>query len=162
MLANIKFRHTTLAQSVRFILNVHDINKFICSSMLLSLYFSPVAHAESISDTSISSSLSQSLQSEIANTQQKNSTDAVAIQPDQTTSSNPQHVADLSSVNSSQNLSQQDSEALLQQQEQAGNKIEAFKPIEFEDLQDIPETQVDANMANEIFKWDIQSCRNGC
>ncbi|MEX7656013.1 hypothetical protein, partial [Pseudomonas aeruginosa] len=24
--------------------------------------------------------------------------------------------------------------------------------IEFEDLQDIPETQVDANMANEIFK----------
>ncbi|MFW1806842.1 autotransporter assembly complex protein TamA [Acinetobacter ursingii] len=152
MLANIKFRHTTLAQSVRFILNVHDINKFICSSMLLSLYFSPVAHAESISDTSISSSLSQSLQSEIANTQQKNSTDAVAIQPDQTTSSNPQHVADLSSVNSSQNLSQQDSEALLQQQEQAGNKIEAFKPIEFEDLQDIPETQVDANMANEIFK----------
>jgi translocation and assembly module TamA len=99
MLANIKFRHTTLAQSVRFILNVHDINKFICSSMLLSLYFSPVAHAESISDTSISSSLSQSFQSEIANTQQKNSTDAVAIQPDQTTSSNPQHVADLSSVN---------------------------------------------------------------
>ncbi|WP_151980709.1 autotransporter assembly complex protein TamA [Acinetobacter guerrae] len=166
MLANIKFRHTTLAQSVRFILNVHDINKFICSSMLLGLYISPVAHAEDTNIEPISSSLSQSLQSKTQAVLQKNNVVNPSAQTDPVAVQN-QNPVDPSTLHASQVNSQQDSQVLLQQQEQAGNKIEAFKPIEFEDLNDLPDTQIDASMANEIFKvaeeakQEAAAARNG-
>jgi translocation and assembly module TamA len=45
-----------------------------------------------------------------------------------------------------------DSMQMLQQQQQAAEPIAAFKPIEFEDLQDLPVEPVDQNMANEILQ----------
>ena len=157
MLANIKFRHTTLAQSVRFILNVEGMNKLICSGILLSFSISPVLHAQETTPDSVSTHLSQSLKSENLTAVTSPSTSPVIpteLTPASTSrTDSAQNNRTDPSANSTQLPAQQnDSQALLQQQEQVANKIEAFKPIEFEDLQDLPDTQVDASMANEIFK----------
>lgn len=45
-----------------------------------------------------------------------------------------------------------DSMQMLQQQENAAAPIEAFKPIEFEELDDLPIAPIDQNMANEILQ----------
>ena len=45
-----------------------------------------------------------------------------------------------------------DSMQMLQQQENAEAPIEAFKPIEFEELDDLPLAPIDQNMANEILQ----------
>ena len=45
-----------------------------------------------------------------------------------------------------------DSLQMLEQQEQATQPLEEFKPIEFEDLEELPITPVSADMANEIFR----------
>lgn len=47
---------------------------------------------------------------------------------------------------------QQDSLAILQQQEQFPNQIEEFKPITLDNLEDLPVMPVDQNMANEIYR----------
>lgn len=56
-------------------------------------------------------------------------------------------------IESVQNVEVQlDSEQMLQQQMQPAAPMEAFKPIEFEDLQDLPVEPIDQTMANEILK----------
>ncbi len=45
-----------------------------------------------------------------------------------------------------------DSMKMLQEQQQGTSQLEVFKPIEFEDLENLPVTPVDQNMANEIFQ----------
>ncbi|MEG2360049.1 outer membrane protein assembly factor, partial [Acinetobacter sp.] len=45
-----------------------------------------------------------------------------------------------------------DSMQMLQQQENSAAPIEAFKPIEFEELDDLPLAPIDQNMANEILQ----------
>ncbi len=46
-----------------------------------------------------------------------------------------------------------DSMKMLQEQQQAGTQLPMnFKPIEFEDLENLHVTPVDQNMANEIFQ----------
>ncbi|MDQ9978196.1 hypothetical protein RFW94_04895, partial [Acinetobacter baumannii] len=47
---------------------------------------------------------------------------------------------------------QQDSLAILQQQAQSSKTIAEFKPIEFEDIENLPSTAVDSAMANEIYR----------
>ncbi|MGR6958132.1 hypothetical protein ACU63S_26280, partial [Klebsiella aerogenes] len=62
---------------------------------------------------------------------------------------------------------QQDSLAILQQQEQFPNQIEEFKPITLDNLEDLPVMPVDQNMANEIYrvaeeaKNEAQNFQNG-
>lgn len=116
MLTNIKSRQTILAQSVRFILNVHDIHKLVCSGLILGLSFSSATYAETAS----------------------------------TSTSNDADISNSTNSSASQSP-QQDSLAVLEQQSQSQN-IQVFKPIEFNDLENLPETQVDANMANEIYQ----------
>ena len=56
-------------------------------------------------------------------------------------------------IDSVQNIeAEPDSEQMLQQQMQAAEPLEAFKPIEFEDLQDLPVEPIDQSMANEILQ----------
>ncbi|KGT48114.1 hypothetical protein GW12_08660 [Acinetobacter sp. HR7] len=45
-----------------------------------------------------------------------------------------------------------DSLQMLREQEQAGQQFEAFKPIEFEDLEELPVQAVDQAMADEIYR----------
>ncbi len=45
-----------------------------------------------------------------------------------------------------------DSLKMLEEQQQGTAKLDVFKPIEFEDLENLPITPIDQNMANEIFK----------
>ena len=54
--------------------------------------------------------------------------------------------------NLQQNPPEPDSLQMLEQQEQATQPLEEFKPIEFEDLEELPITPVCAEMANEIFR----------
>ncbi len=58
MLATKKFKQSALAQSVRFILNVHDLNKLIYTSMLLGLTVS-TSYAQEINPSVAVSSSSQ-------------------------------------------------------------------------------------------------------
>ncbi len=51
-----------------------------------------------------------------------------------------------------QHLTKEDSLAILQQQAQSSKTIAEFKPIEFEDLENLPSTAVDSAMANEIYR----------
>lgn len=128
MLATKKFKQSALAQSVRFILNVHDLNKLIYTSMLLGLTVS-TSYAQEINPSVAVSSSSQT-------------------QP--TIDSN-----DLNNVATSVSTTapnQQDSLAILQQQTQSSKTIAEFKPIEFEDLENLPSTAVDSAMANEIYR----------
>ena len=133
MLATIKFKQSTLAQSVRFILNVQDFNKRFYTGMLLGLCVS-ASHAQEIDST----------QTDVSKTTQ-------SVPPQASVTSEQNNVSTLPS-NSINSSVQQDSLAVLQQQEQSSKSIAEFKPIEFDDLGNLPETTVDASMANEIFK----------
>ncbi|AXY61718.1 autotransporter assembly complex protein TamA [Acinetobacter sp. WCHAc010052] len=55
-------------------------------------------------------------------------------------------------LSQSEQPAQPDSMAMLQQQETSVQPLAEFKPIEFEDLQDLPIAPVDQAMADEIFK----------
>lgn len=59
---------------------------------------------------------------------------------------------ELKKLESIQNQTEPDSLQMLEQQEQATQPLEEFKPIEFEDLEELPITPVSADMANEIFR----------
>lgn len=133
MLATIKFKQSTLAQSVRFILNVQDFNKRFYTGMLLGLCVS-ASHAQEIDST----------QTNVSKTTQ-------SVPPQASVTSEQNNVSTLQSNSISPSV-QQDSLAVLQQQEQSSKSIAEFKPIEFDDLGNLPETTVDASMANEIFK----------
>lgn len=129
MLATKKFKQSALAQSVRFILNVHDLNKLIYTSMLLGLTVS-TSYAQEINPSVAASSSSQT-------------------QP--TIDSNDLNNNVATSVSTTAPY-QQDSLAILQQQAQSSKTIAEFKPIEFEDLENLPSTAVDSAMANEIYR----------
>ncbi|RSB58032.1 outer membrane protein assembly factor [Acinetobacter soli] len=129
MLATKKFKQSALAQSVRFILNVHDLNKLIYTSMLLGLTVS-TSYAQEINPSVAASSSSQTQPTIDSNDLNNNVATSVS-----TTAPN-----------------QQDSLAILQQQAQSSKTIAEFKPIEFEDLENLPSTAVDSAMANEIYR----------
>ncbi|MDN5512383.1 autotransporter assembly complex family protein [Acinetobacter sp.] len=59
---------------------------------------------------------------------------------------------ELKKLESIQNQTEADSLQMLEQQQQATQPLEEFKPIEFEDLEELPITPVSADMANEIFR----------
>ena len=59
---------------------------------------------------------------------------------------------ELKKLESIQNQTEPDSLQMLEQQEQATQPLEEFKPIEFEDLEELPITPVSADMENEIFR----------
>lgn len=128
MLATKKFKQSALAQSVRFILNVHDLNKLIYTSMLLGLTVS-TSYAQEINPSVAVSSSSQTQPTINSNDLNNVATNVSTTAPNQ-----------------------QDSLAILQQQAQSSKTIAEFKPIEFEDIENLPSTAVDSAMANEIYR----------
>lgn len=133
MLATIKFKQSTLAQSVRFILNVQDFNKRLYTGMLLGLCVS-ASYAQDVDST------------------QANASKTVQTVPPQPTMTDEQNNVSTLPTHQNNQPEQQDSLAVLQQQAQSSKSIAEFKPIEFDDLGSLPDTTVDASMANEIFK----------
>ncbi|MBV6578483.1 outer membrane protein assembly factor, partial [Acinetobacter baumannii] len=128
-----------------------SIPKLICSSLLLSLCVTP-CYAQSSAETVIPEA-------------NQTVTDSLV---QQTNTNNPSDVpiTDVATL-VTQAQQQQDSLAILQQQEQFPNQIEEFKPITLDNLEDLPVMPVDQNMANEIYrvaeeaKNEAQNFQNG-
>ncbi|HAV4974031.1 autotransporter assembly complex protein TamA [Acinetobacter baumannii] len=151
MPSKIKFKQSTLSHSMHLILKMQSIPKLICSSLLLSLCVTP-CYAQSSAET-VTPEANQSV------------TDSLV---QQTNTNNPSDVpiTDVATL-VTQAQQQQDSLAILQQQEQFPNQIEEFKPITLDNLEDLPVMPVDQNMANEIYrvaeeaKNEAQKFQNG-
>ncbi|MBS5992251.1 MAG: outer membrane protein assembly factor, partial [Acinetobacter baumannii] len=151
MPSKIKFKQSTLSHSMHLILKMQSIPKLICSSLLLSLCVTP-CYAQSSAET-VTPEANQTV------------TDSLV---QQTNTNNPSDVpiTDVATL-VTQAQQQQDSLAILQQQEQFPNQIEEFKPITLDNLEDLPVMPVDQNMANEIYrvaeeaKNEAQNFQNG-
>ncbi|EZJ07654.1 surface antigen family protein, partial [Acinetobacter baumannii 24975_10] len=151
MPSKIKFKQSTLSHSMHLILKMQSIPKLICSSLLLSLCVPP-CYAQSSAET-VTPEANQTV------------TDSLV---QQTNTNNPSDVpiTDVATL-VTQAQQQQDSLAILQQQEQFPNQIEEFKPITLDNLEDLPVMPVDQNMANEIYrvaeeaKNEAQNFQNG-
>ncbi|ETR94218.1 outer membrane protein assembly factor [Acinetobacter lactucae] len=153
MPSKIKFKQSTLSHSMHLILKMQGIPKLICSSLLLSVCVTP-SFAQTSSVIADSSSLNQTVSDEST---------------EQSAQVNQQYTAPVTDVATlvTQAQQQQDSLAILQQQEQFPNQIDEFKPIALDNLEDLPEMPVDQNMANEIYrvaeeaKSEAQNFQNG-
>ena len=115
---------------------MQSIPKLICSSLLLSLCVNP-CYAQSSAET-VTPVANQSV------------TDP-SLQQTNTNNQNDVPITDVATL-VTQAQQQQDSLAILQQQEQFPNQIEEFKPITLDNLEDLPVMPVDQNMANEIYR----------
>lgn len=130
---------------------MQSIPKLICSSLLLSLCVNP-CYAQSSAET-VTPVANQSV------------TDP-SLQQTNTNNQNDVPITDVATL-VTQAQQQQDSLAILQQQEQFPNQIEEFKPITLDNLEDLPVMPVDQNMANEIYrvaeeaKTEAQNFQNG-
>ncbi len=140
MPAEIKFRKSKLAEYMHIIFSTNDINKLLCASIFLGFF---VSHANA-QDTDINTNTSISLNA------------TTNTQPEAVLTSDTELAID--KIKQAQNAQAQkvntgelDSQQMLNDQI---NKTDnpAFKPIQFEDLQDLPITPVDQSMADEIFK----------
>ncbi len=153
MPSKIKFKQSTLSHSMHLVLKMQGIPKLICSSLLLSVCVTP-SFAQTSSVVTDSSSLNQTVSDEST---------------EQSAQINPQYTAPVTDIATlvTQAQQQQDSLAILQQQEQFPNQIDEFKPIALDNLEDLPEMPVDQNMANEIYrvaeeaKSEAQNFQNG-
>ncbi|RSO38060.1 outer membrane protein assembly factor [Acinetobacter lactucae] len=138
---------------MHLVLKMQGIPKLICSSLLLSVCVTP-SFAQTSSVVTDSSSLNQTVSDEST---------------EQSAQINPQYTAPVTDIATlvTQAQQQQDSLAILQQQEQFPNQIDEFKPIALDNLEDLPEMPVDQNMANEIYrvaeeaKSEAQNFQNG-
>ncbi|RSO61075.1 outer membrane protein assembly factor [Acinetobacter lactucae] len=138
---------------MHLILKMQGIPKLICSSLLLSVCVTP-SFAQTSSVVADSSSLNQTVSDEST---------------EQSAQVNQQYTAPVTDVATlvTQAQQQQDSLAILQQQEKFPNQIDEFKPIALDNLEDLPEMPVDQNMANEIYrvaeeaKSEAQNFQNG-
>ncbi|MBJ9720435.1 outer membrane protein assembly factor [Acinetobacter calcoaceticus] len=137
MPSKIKFKQSTLSHSMHLILKMQGIPKLICSSLLLTVCVTP-----SFAQTSVESN-SSTLNQTVSDA----STEQLVPVSQQTAAP----ITDIATL-VTQAQQQQDSLAILQQQEQFPNQINEFKPISLDNLEDLPELPVDQNMANEIYK----------
>lgn len=144
MLVKTNFKKSTLALSMNSILELNHTNKSLCLSAFL-MFFAQHGFAQEISalqpENAATSQIEQAAKDELnaqlqAEAQTKNLSGA----------------AQLGKVENDQNrVSTPDSYAMLQYQVQHTDQIDTFKPITFDDLQELPETPVDEGMANEIY-----------
>lgn len=135
MLSKLDFKQSTLTRSVHSIIQWNDQYTRFCLSLFLSLLaqqsFAQVTQPNAISTQA---EFQQQLKSEAVK-QGLNSTEEIEkIENFQAKKSEP------------------DSLQMLQQQEQAVQPLDEFKPIEFEALEELPIEPVNQTMADEIFR----------
>ena len=143
MPAKIKFKKSVLAHCMHLHFDSYHINKLLCASVFLSVFAVPVSNAEPAQG-----SIKQENQStEITNTQEQLETAAK-----QQGLSNEKIDQIDEKIEQSQAATSVDSLSMLQQQEQNLGVQDDFKPIQFDDLEDLPIAPVDPSLANEIFR----------
>ncbi|NNP71433.1 hypothetical protein A7P53_03035 [Acinetobacter defluvii] len=157
MLAKIKFKKSALAHCMQNIFSTNDVNKLLCTSIFLSVFAAPITHAADESKTKIvEPTVAGNTQEQLENAAEQQGLGQAKIDKidDKIEALNQKTIA----VNSVE---------MLQQQELTAATLNEFKPIEFEQLEELPENTVDANLANEIFKvaeeakLEAQNFRNG-
>lgn len=157
MLAKIKFKKSALAHCMQNIFNTNDVNKLLCTSIFLSVFAAPITHAADESKTKIvEPTVAGNTQEQLENAAEQQGLGQAKIDKidDKIEALNQKTIA-------------VDSVEMLQQQEHTAATLNEFKPIEFEQLEELPENTVDANLANEIFKvaeeakLEAQNFRNG-
>ncbi|OTG66063.1 autotransporter assembly complex protein TamA [Acinetobacter silvestris] len=158
MPAKIKFKKSVLAYCLQSMLNTNDINKLLCTSIFLSVFATPCAFAEQSNAEVVPTTATLSDQI-LADADLKHA-------PEQ--SKNGLNQPDLASkqidglVQKNQNTQQQstfDSALMLQQQEQNPNEISDFKPIQFDDLENLSIAPVDPSLVNDIYQ-EAESAKN--
>ena len=138
MSAKIKFKKTMLHHSMAHCIRQHHSNKSLYMSIFLAL-FAQHSFAQTAQNNSIESTDTKAeIVSEIKNEAVK------------------QGIASPEVVDKIENMHEPDESVdslkMLEEQQQGTAKLDVFKPIEFEDLENLPVTPIDQNMANEIFK----------
>ncbi|RZG82410.1 outer membrane protein assembly factor [Acinetobacter sp. WCHAc060033] len=143
MPAKNQFKKSVLAYSIQPHFDWYHINKMLCASVFLSIFAVPVSNAEQISNSSnpteVKSEITHSAeQLESAALQQGVSNEKID-QLDQ-------------KIKDAQHIDQFDSTQMLQQQQQGLGVQNDFKPIQFEDLEELPAVSIDQSLANEIYQ----------
>ena len=138
MPAKIKFKKTMLHHSMAHCIRQHHSNKSLYMSIFLTL-----CAQHSFAQTP----------AETVPTSADTKAEIVAEIKDEAVKqglSTPEAIEKIENINEPEESV--DSMKMLQEQQQAGTQLQEFKPIEFEDLENLPVTPVDQNMANEIFQ----------
>ena len=138
MSAKIKFKKTMLHHSMAHYIRQHHSNKSLYLSIFLTL----------------------AAQHSFAQTPQNNTTEPSDTKAEIVTEikdeavkqgiSTPEAIEKIETMHEPEESV--DSMKMLQEQQQSASQLEVFKPIEFDDLENLPVTPVDQNMANEIFQ----------
>ncbi|MFC2995213.1 autotransporter assembly complex family protein [Acinetobacter sichuanensis] len=157
MLAKIKFKKSMLAHCMYGIFNTNDLNKLLCASIFLSVCAAQSSYAlETENVESRSQTLAGNTQKQLENAAEQQGLGKEKID---------QIDERIKEIN--QDKVAVDSVEMLQQQEQNPATLNDFKPIEFEQLEELPENNVDSALVNEIFKVaeeakvEAQNFRNG-
>lgn len=162
MPANIQFKKSVLALSMPKTFNTNDINKLLCASVFLSVFTSPVVFAQDQANTP--AQYIQLPTTEQAKENNKKALENAAQQQGISADKIDQIDDHLKTLNQN---NQTDSLSMLQQQQQNIGLSTEFKPIQFDDLEDLPTASVDSALANEILnvaeqaKVDAQNFRSG-
>ncbi|NNH86298.1 autotransporter assembly complex protein TamA [Acinetobacter terrae] len=142
MLSKLNFKKSTLTLSVNSFIAWDDQHKRFCLSLFLTLLaqqgFAQVAQPDT---TVTQTEFEQQLKSEAVKQGMGSAEEIEKIENFQEKQAEP------------------DSLQMLQQQEQAGQNFEEFKPIEFDDLEELPIEPVSQAMADEIFR-EAENAKN--
>lgn len=142
MLSKLNFKKSTLTLSVSSFIKWDDQHKQFCFSLFLIL----LAQQSFAQVTEPNSTVTQ------PEFQQQLKSEAVKQGMD-----SPEEIEKIE--NFQQKPTVPDSLQMLQQQEQAGQALEEFKPIEFDDLEELPIAPVSQAMADEIFR-EAENAKN--
>ncbi|MEG0481481.1 MAG: autotransporter assembly complex family protein [Acinetobacter sp.] len=143
MPAKIKFKKSVLAHCMHLHFDSYHINKLLCASVFLSIFAVPVSYAEQTQ----SDQKQENQTTEIINTQEQ--LESAAKQQGL-----PNEKIDQidEKIEQSQAVTSVDSLSMLEQQEKNLGVQDDFKPIQFDDLEDLPIAPVDQSLTNEIFQ----------
>ncbi len=158
MLAKNQFKKSVLAYSIQPHFDWYHINKMLCASVFLSIFAVPVSNAEQIQTNSNTTSPA----TEIAST-----TDQLHSAAIQQGVSNEKLDQLDQKIQDAKQIDEFDSSKMLEQQQKNMGVQDDFKPIQFEDLEELPAVSIDSSLANEIYqtaeaaKAEAQNFENG-
>ena len=138
MPAKINFKKTMLHLSMSHLIYRHHSNKRLWMSIFLTL----IAQQSMAQTDEKNTPVADATQAEMIELLKSEAVKQSLASPEAIQKIETSHEAE----------AEPDTMQMLQQQELASESIEAFKPIEFEDLQDLPVEPIDQNMANEILQ----------
>ena len=162
MPAKIKFKKSVLAHCLQNMFHTNDINKLLCTSVFLSVFAVPCTFAQAKDAAVIQATATQPVlnspelvitDADLKQFEQQNPTSTVT---QNSLSQDKQHKQDKKTAElapETHNIQPQnplDSTVMLQQQ--SNNATTIFKPIQFDDLDDLPVAPVDPSLVNAIYQ----------